>query len=85
MDLSDISVLKQYIDDSVEIVNKLKAGNLPDEEATLCVYELYANMLDLMDEIKAICREIRDETGIKEAQVKKWAKENEASDDEKKE
>lgn len=85
MDLSDISVLKQYIDDSVEIINKLKAGNLPDEEATLCVYELYANMLDLMDEIKAICREIRDETGIKEAQVKKWARENEASDDEKKE
>jgi hypothetical protein len=82
--MSNYSELKSYIDQSDENLNRINTDESlsSDDKATL-VYEIYANFIDLEDELKHIRRDMRKQFKIKDEAVKKWMKESEPEADEK--
>ena len=77
----ELNELKQYIDDVVVNLDKLKLEQ-NDEEKQYLLYESYANLLDLCADVKDVLRGFRTEFKIKESEVKKWMAENDDEESE---
>lgn len=79
--------VKEFIDHLNEIQTFLDAlkTSTDDEEKLASVFEAYAGFLDLQDEIKVVLKEFRNKFHLKEADVKKWMKEQEEPEDNNKE
>jgi len=68
----DLSILKQYIDDSNVNLHKLVNENLTEDERMTLIYELYANLLDLQEANKELLRTFRQRFHIRQMDVKRW-------------
>jgi hypothetical protein len=75
----EIAELKEYIDSSIDNMQKL--ADADEEEQQLLLYETYANFLDMITDSKQILRELRTKFKIRETEVKKWMAENEEEEE----
>ena len=76
----NFSYLNEYISANNDCLDNLR-GDLDAEQIKNMVYEMYANFLNLQDDLKDIRKELRAHYKVKETAIKKWMKERETEDE----
>ena len=69
----NFNYLNEIINENNDLLKCLK-GDLDDEEIKDTIFLMYANFLEMMDNVKDIRAELRQVYKFKEIQVKKWIK-----------
>lgn len=77
----ELRAIVASIENSTNLMSKEKDPSVSDEkyqeDLSTAVFEAYASCLELQDNAKAICATLRKSYKVKDAEVKKWIKENE--------
>ena len=74
---NELAGLMEYVQASCDDLEELKTAATPQAKTDL-VYNIYANLCNLQEECKCICREMRKKWHVKDTDIKKWMREIEA-------